>query len=662
MPFVLSPARLAFAPDGTPMSEAHGDLYHSAAGGLAQARHVFLAGNAVLERWSVKSRFTAHFTILELGFGFGLNFLATWQAWRDSPQRGERLHFVSIEKHPFGAQDLAVLHAPHQEVAPLAEELRNAWPMLVPGMHRLEFEGGRVVLTLAFAEVAAALRDLRLQADAFFLDGFAPAKNPEMWTPQVMRQLARLATPGATAATWSVASSVREALRGAGFVAEKRRGFAHKSEMLVASLAPRARRPARVAAAPQEQTVPAPAEPTASAPRERHAAVIGAGIAGAAVCERLAARGWRVTLIERHPAPATEASGNPAGTFHPLIAPDDSVFARLTRAAFLYWIARWGAMDVAGAAPLWKRCGVLQLARDAAEAAAQREALRAHAYPPDYAQPVTRGQATELAGLEVAAAGVWFPEAGWMRPPSLAAALLERCGARLDARFGCEAARLERGDGLWRVHGARGEEICSAPVVVLANSAGALRLAPQKSVRLRRVRGQLSYLPAGRVAKLRSAVLRGGYVLPPVEGIAVAGATYDFDDEDTAPRAASHAANLERLERILPGIAAGLDAGSLEGRVGFRAVARDRLPLIGALADEQSPPRRKNPGLADLARKPGLYGAFAYGSRGLLWAGLGAELIASLVEGEPLPLEARLADAVDPARFLLRAMRTAKGA
>jgi tRNA 5-methylaminomethyl-2-thiouridine biosynthesis bifunctional protein len=155
-------------------------------------------------------------------------------------------------------------------------------------------------------------------------------------------------------------------------------------------------------------------------------------------------------------------------------------------------------------------------------------------------------------------------------------------------------------------------------------------------------------------------VLRGGYVLPPVDGIAVAGATYDFDDEDPAPRASSHAANLERLERILPGATAGFDAAALQGRVGFRAVARDRLPLIGAIACEREVPRRKHPGLADLARRPGLYGAFAYGSRGLLWAGLGGELIASLAEGEPLPLESRLADAVDPARFLLRASRTTR--
>ena len=145
---ILTPARLAYADDGTPFSAEYGDLYHSAQGGLAQAQHVFLRGNGLPERWAGAPRFT----ILEAGFGLGLAFLAAWQAWREDPRRCARLHFVSVEKHPFGAQDLAVLHAPHAELAPLSAELRDAWPMLVPGMHRLEFEQGRVVLTLAFGD------------------------------------------------------------------------------------------------------------------------------------------------------------------------------------------------------------------------------------------------------------------------------------------------------------------------------------------------------------------------------------------------------------------------------------------------------------------------------------------------------------------------------
>jgi len=208
----LIPARLEFAADGTPWSAEFGDVYHSAAGGPAQARHVFLAGNRLPERWAGRERFV----ILETGFGFGLNFLATWQAWRRDPARCGKLHFVSVEKHPFTLQDLRALHSRYPEFEREAAELHAAWPVLVPGAHRLELDAGRIVLTLFFSDIKL-LRDLRLAADAIYLDGFSPARNPDMWSHALLRAVSRLAAPGATAATWSVAASVRAALESAGF-------------------------------------------------------------------------------------------------------------------------------------------------------------------------------------------------------------------------------------------------------------------------------------------------------------------------------------------------------------------------------------------------------------------------------------------------------------
>jgi tRNA 5-methylaminomethyl-2-thiouridine biosynthesis bifunctional protein len=616
VPDPLIPARPAFTATGTPYSEAYDDVYHAVEGGEAQAHYVFIAGNGLPDRW----RGAARFTILETGFGFGLNFLATWRAWREDAARCGRLHYVSVEKHPFGAQDLAVLHAPHAGLAPLAEELRSAWPMLVPGLHRLEFAGGRVVLTLAFGDAPQVLPQLRLAADAVYLDGFAPAKNPEMWSPELLKAVARLAAPGATAATWSVAAIVRDGLRAAGFAAEKRRGFARKSEMLVARFVPlRALRrlPAR--------------------PEERSAVVIGAGIAGAAACERLAARGWDVTLLERHLESAMEASGNHAGVFHPLLAPDDSQLARLTRAAFTFLLEHWRQIDAIGAAPEWKRCGVLQLARNAREDAAQRAALAALAPPLDYAQCLDARQASACAGVTLAAGGLWFREGGWIRPRSFARALIAR--SRAKTLYGREVAALERAGSHWIVRDREGEAVASAGAIVLANAADALRLAPSPHIHLRRVRGQLTYLPA--VRGLKTVVLRGGMVLPAIDGVSVAGASFDLDDDDPSVRADSHEGNLERLERMIPGASRDLDSTALAGRTSFRTVARDRLPLVGPL-DEN-----------------GLYGAFAYGSRGLLWAGLGAELLASLMEGEPSPLENPLAEALAPARFATRAKHRA---
>ncbi|HJS78033.1 MAG TPA: bifunctional tRNA (5-methylaminomethyl-2-thiouridine)(34)-methyltransferase MnmD/FAD-dependent 5-carboxymethylaminomethyl-2-thiouridine(34) oxidoreductase MnmC [Burkholderiales bacterium] len=584
-PRALSPASLAFR-DGTPYSAAYGDVYHSAAGGPAQARHVFLGGNSLPRRWAGRSRFV----ILETGFGFGLNFLATWQAWRRDPQRCARLHYVSIEKHPFMLPELQVLHGKYEFQAEAAE-LHARWPVLVPGAHRLELDGGRVVLTLFFGDVAIA-RDLRLAADAFYLDGFAPAKNPDMWSPQLLRALSRLAAAGATAATWSVASTVRHALEATGFAVEKRPGFGDKKEMLVAT---------------NVRKSESPSTPI------RKAAVIGAGLAGAAVCERLCARGWEVELYERHAAPAKEASGNHAGAFHPIVTPDDSVFARLTRAAFLSSIARWATLDKLR----WDPCGVLQLARDMKEEASQRASIVALALPPQYAQYVTREEASAHAGVPVTAPGLWFPQAGWIRPPSLVNALLEACGPKLNRSFSTDISKLPE-----------------APVVILANSSGAPKLHAVPHLRLRKVRGQVTHVPASEIDAPRVVVLRGGMVLPPVEGVCVVGASYDVDDEDAAPRAESDAGNLDRLEKIL---GARLQiSNKLQSRVAFRSVTPDRLPVAGKIGE-------------------GIYGAFAYGSRGLIWAALAAELIASELEGEPLPLEGKLADALSPGRFANRA-------
>jgi len=225
----LEPARLILDDEGTPISEIYGDIYHSAAGGHAQARHVFLAGNGLPERWQGRE----NFTILETGFGLGINFLATWLAWRNDPKRSARLQFISLEKHPFSLDDLVVAHAAWPEFTRLAAELRKNWPHLNAGEHRLELDCGRVILTLVFGDAVETLPALEAIVDAFYLDGFSPALNPDLWSPTLCLLLARKAADGATLATWSVAGSVRRAMIDAGFVVEKRPGFAGKRQMLV---------------------------------------------------------------------------------------------------------------------------------------------------------------------------------------------------------------------------------------------------------------------------------------------------------------------------------------------------------------------------------------------------------------------------------------------
>ena len=240
-PGPLRPARIEWADDGTPYAPDFSDRYHPHAGAVVQARHVFLGGNGLPRRWQGQD----DFTIVETGFGLGHNFLATWQAWRDDPQRCARLHHVAVEAHPPALHDLQRAHATARPAhAPeLTAALQASWPPLVPGLHLLTFDGGAVRLLLALGDVHDVLPQLQLRADAFFLDGFAPDRNPQMWDRAVLKALAWRAAPGATAATWSVAHGLRNGLAAEGFHCTLHPGVGGKREVLHAAYAPRYQRP-----------------------------------------------------------------------------------------------------------------------------------------------------------------------------------------------------------------------------------------------------------------------------------------------------------------------------------------------------------------------------------------------------------------------------------
>ncbi|MDB5903713.1 MAG: h16 [Betaproteobacteria bacterium] len=639
----ITPAELGFDSNGTPYSAVYGDVYHSADSGPGQARHVFVGGNGLPHAWAG----TRVFTILETGFGLGLNFLATWAEWRDDPARPARLHYVSIEKHPFDRDALERVHRQHPELAPLAAQLHAAWPALVRGVHRLHFESGRVTLTLAFGEIGEMAPRLRLCADAIYLDGFAPQRNPDMWSPRLMKRLARLAHPGTTVATWSTAATVRAGLEAAGFALVKRPGFGHKREMLTGCYAPRWA-PGRRAAQP------------AAASIDRHAIVIGAGLAGAAVSERLAARGWRIDLLDGRKAPVPGAADRFAGVFHPHVSPDDCIRSRLVRNGLLTAVNRWRALERAGHALAWARSGVLQVAADSHEDQRMAQTIAALAQPADFARHVTREEGQTLAGCRVHRGGWWFPGGGWMRPSSAIGAQLAGADASIAAHFGTTVQRIVREDGLWRAFAEDGRVVAAATVLVLANSSDVTRLAALGHP-LASVRGQVTYLPAAHIAAPRSGVIGSGYVLPAADCVVVTGSTYDRDERDAAPNLRGHEANLARLSQLLPDALAAVDVSTLAGAVGFRSVTPDRMPLVGAMPDVDAAAANqanlRGAHLADLPRRAGLYCAAGFASRGLIWATLAGEIIGSLLEGEPLPLEADLADAIDPGRFVLKQAR-----
>jgi tRNA 5-methylaminomethyl-2-thiouridine biosynthesis bifunctional protein len=628
----LQPARLAYTEYGGPYSETYGDVYHPIDGAPGQARHVFLAGNRLPERWRDRERFV----ILETGFGSGLNFLATWAAWQADPAACLHLHYISAEKHPFSTDDLARLHAAWPEYGDFAARLRAAWPTLVPGFHRIHFCAGRLTLTLLLGDASATLPRLVAGVDAFYLDGFSPARNPAIWAPALIAQLGRLANRDATLSTWSVSVPVRDSLRAAGFETAKAPGFGHKREMLVGRLV---------------ESRPPTATP------ERRAIVVGAGVAGSTACERLASRGWRVILLERQPGPGREASGNLAGILMPMISRDDNIASRLSRAAFLYALRSWGGPEARGAGARLLEGGVFQIARTPEQERQQREIVEALALPDAFIRYLPRSQAESRLGHALPAGGWLFPQAGWANPPSLCQAALALAGDRIEARFGQAAASAERSDGQWRVLADDGRCLAEAPVLVLAGGADAGRFAQAAPLPIRRVRGQVTLVPEARMPDLTAALCRDGYATPALDGRHAVGASYDLDD-DPLPRRACDDDNLRRLADLLPGVE--LAGEAFQARVGFRPVLPDRLPIAGALPDWPALPTSTAARLSDLRRQPGLYGLLGYASRGLVWANLLAEALVSGLEGEPMPLETDLLGAIDPARFALRAIR--KGA
>ena len=659
VPATLAPAPASHRPHeargGTPYSPLFDDVYHAAAGAFEQAEHVFLRGNNLPDRWQSRSRFV----ILETGFGLGNNFLATWAAWQRDPQRCDRLIFVSIEKHPLTRDDLAQVHASSAQ-PDLAQQLVARWPPLTPNLHTLVFEGGRVQLILALGDIASLLPALVAEVDAFYLDGFAPAKNPEMWDEHLLKRLGRLAAAGATAATWSIARGVRDGLTQAGFDVQRAPGFAGKRDMLTARHAPR-----HIAARP----CGAPRTPRC----EPRALIIGGGLAGCAAAWGLAEQGWSATVLDRHADPASEASGNPAGLFHGIINRDDGPHARLHRAA---------ALCLAQLVRLWidqgrlpGQCqGLLRLEPRLSDSEAQ--AWLGHlGLPASYVNWLDRTAAQARTGLPVPSGGWWFGDGGWLQPGALARLLLAE--SKADWVGSQAVARLSREDGLWHAWNAAGELIARAPVAVIAggtHTGDLLPMPPATPLAMSPVRGQVSWL-AGKHPAIRPPlvpVAGSGYVIPCRDGRLVFGATAQHHDPAPEVRVADHARNIQQaqalgaLDRVESRAETDtkLDAyGPLEGRVGWRAVTPDRLPIIGPAALAVDPSgatagatqARHHPKWHDDAG--GLYLMSGLGSRGITWSALAGRCLAAWVTGGPAPVESDLLYAMDPARWVLKTRR-----
>lgn len=504
----------------TLVSARFGDVYASRAGALAQSRAVFLQGCGLPARWAGRRRFT----VAELGFGTGLNMLAVLEAWAATRAPGARLQLFSVEAFPLARADAAQALTAHGELAGLAERLLAQWPDGARGVHRIDFPALGAVLDLAIGEAAEMVAGWDGAADAWFLDGFSPAKNPAMWSAELLALVGARTAPGGRAATWSVAGAVRRGLAAAGFVVERLPGFGWKRERIAASM------------------------PGAVVERaEPRVAVVGAGISGAALALALRELGVEARVFADGPM----ASGNPAALLSPRLAAGSETGAALHALAF--------------------RRAVERVARTAPEAVIARGAERLLK-----ANEVVRARATVESGLFAEGSLLLEGDRLLMRDALVVAPdRLRSCWLGSVEPFAVSGL-VSDADGWWLAGEGRREGPFEAVCVAAGFASAGLAGVP-----LRPIRGQVA------VSELRldgPATSWGGYVIP-TDGGLLFGATHGRGDAGDDVREGDMARNLEGLARVMPDLAARVSAGPMGAAAGVRASAGDHQPVAGVLGD-----------------------------------------------------------------------------
>ncbi|BCR29394.1 tRNA 5-methylaminomethyl-2-thiouridine biosynthesis bifunctional protein MnmC [Aeromonas caviae] len=571
---------------------------------------------------------------------------------------GSRLHFISVEKYPLTQADLRKALAAWPELAPLSQPLIDQWPLPVSGCHRLLFADGRIRLDLWFGDIKEMLPQVPHPAtglvDAWYLDGFSPAKNPEMWTHDLFDDLARLARPDATLSTFTCAGFVRRGLIAAGFAMKKVKGHGSKREMLAG---------VREGKVPQQSIAPWYARP---AGREGEVLIIGGGIASAMTALSLVERGRHVTLLCENGEPASGASGNRQGALYPLLNGEHDALSRFYSLAFGF--ARNRLLALAKHHPVaFSLCGVTQLGYDD-KSAAKLAKMSQGPFPPELMHPLSAAEVEQVVGLPCDADGVSYPLGGWLCPADLTRAAIREAQAsrRLEVVFNAAVTRIAEEDGGWHLESRDGRQ-WHAPNLVVAAGHQLPTLLPFAELPLYPVRGQVSHVPTtASLSQLKTVLCYDGYLTPAHNGAHCIGASYGRNQTDLAYRADEQEQNRARLQACVPQQRwpAEVDVSGAQARIGVRCASRDHLPVAGPVArlaaladhDVHAPADQQSA----LPLHTGLYVLGALGSRGLCSAPLCGELVASEICGDPLPLAADLLEALHPARYWVRRLRRGK--
>jgi tRNA 5-methylaminomethyl-2-thiouridine biosynthesis bifunctional protein len=616
---------------GAPRSIFFDDIYFSG-GGAEETEHVFLKGNDLQRRFAEAMRFT----IGELGFGSGLNFLSAVALWRGVRRPGAQLNFLSFEKFPLHPDDLRRAGRAWPQFGAEMAALAEVLPPPLRGLHQIGWSDG-VTLTLGLGDARELLELCEAEVDAWFLDGFSPAKNPEMWSEAVLRQVARVSTKGATAATFTVAGDVRRGLEAAGFSVEKRPGYGRKREMLTARID-----------APDKTSKRAPwfsfALKKPPAPGET-VAIIGGGVAGASVAEAAAAAGLEAVIIDPKGL-AAGASGNPAGLIMPRLDLGDTAASRFFAAAYLHTLRTIARLERETGERFFDPCGVRIPSRTAEDSQRAETLIAAGLLPPDF-----------VCSRE---GDLFFPQGGVVDPSAFVRALAR--SARVVTASASELTASEKGVCVLLDRG----DVIAAGAVIIANGAEALVFAEARTLPLSRVAGQIDHFR--NAAEIATAYAFGAYAAPAPDGGVVIGATYErlAAGDRARPSNAATQSNIDAVGAALPHLAGLLNPYDSVPRASVRCQTPDRLPIAGpapdihfygAHYDDLRFGKSRDYPQGQVAAQ--LYLLTGLGSRGLVTAPLCAAMILAEISGAPSPVGYDVAEALHPARFFIRDLKRA---
>lgn len=664
----ITNAKLEWNESGTPVSDHFDDVYFSNVNGLEETRYVFLQSNHLPERWQTYEQ--RRFVIAETGFGTGLNFLAAWQAFaaflRNNPGSVlKELHFISFEKFPVSREDLIKAHKAWPELSELSRELVEHYPIATPECHRIVLGNGAITLDLWFGDIKDCMPKVPVNekglVDAWFLDGFAPSKNPEMWNQQLFDNMVKLGKKDCSCATFTAAGFVRRGLIDAGFEMKKVKGFGTKRDMLAGTMT------AKVA-----QSNFKPWFYRESNEHVKNVAIIGGGIASAALAESLTRRGLNVSLYCQDTRAAQGASGNLQGAIYPLLNGDHSGVSRVFTPAFLF--ARQFINQAAQRFEFnhdW--CGVTQLMW-CDDATTKLNKILNAGFNPELVHSLDATQTNNTVGLNVDHPSIYYPLGGWVCPAQLTEKIFEHLAKHDNFQpfFETKIEQLEWCDleHAWSLFSRDKQYVHDT--VIIANGHQFSDFSQSSDLPLGKVKGQISHIASNsELEKLNSVLCYDGYMTPvsPDNNRLCIGASYDRDNLNIHFDPIAQVENIEKLKKCIPNQTwtEHVDASDNQSRQGIRCVSRDHLPFVGNVgkleeikAIYSDLPKKKNQQVPNVSSHPNLYCLLGLGSRGLSTAPLMAEVLASQICQDPIPLPNDILELLHPSRMWVRKLKKGK--